>query len=181
MEAVLDFAARRAYRSRHLAQGAPTSPALANLCAFRLDLRLDALVRSCGASYSRYADDLAFSGDHAFAAAARRFHVQVAAIALEEGFAVNAHKTCFMHQGVRQRLTGIVVNRHPNIDQNELDTLKAVLTNCIRHGPHTQNREGHADFRAYLQGKVAYVAMVNPARGARLRALLDRIVWSARE
>ena len=47
----------------HLPQGAPTSPALANLLAWRLDLRLDRLARSAGAAYTRYTDDLAFSGD----------------------------------------------------------------------------------------------------------------------
>lgn len=171
------FAARQAFRSRHLPQGAPTSPALANLCAFRLDLRLDALARSLGATYTRYADDLAFSGAKAFAAATQRFHVQVAAIALEEGFAVNTRKTRIMGSGGRQRITGMVVNRHPNLQRREFDTLKAMLTNCLRHGPETQNREGRADFRAHLQGKVAYAAMVNPARGERLKELLGRIAW----
>lgn len=48
-------------RSRHLPQGAPTSPALANLAAYGLDIRLSALAEHTGARYSRYADDLVFS------------------------------------------------------------------------------------------------------------------------
>jgi retron-type reverse transcriptase len=51
-----------------LPQGAPTSPRLSNLVNFKLDARLDALARKCGADYTRYADDMTFSfaeGDHA--------------------------------------------------------------------------------------------------------------------
>ncbi len=49
-------------RDPHLPQGAPTSAALANLCAFRLDLRLDGLAHALGAHYTRYADDIVLSG-----------------------------------------------------------------------------------------------------------------------
>ena len=57
--------------------------------------------------------------------------------------------------------------------------IKAILTNAIRHGPASQNRKPHADFRAYLTGKVAHVAMLNPFRARRLYALLDHISWQA--
>lgn len=43
----------------HLPQGAPTSPALANICAYRIDCRLTGLAHAAGAEYTRYADDLA--------------------------------------------------------------------------------------------------------------------------
>src|SRR5262249_24103120 len=105
---------QRLYLRPHLPHGAPSSPALANLCAYRLDCRLAALARSIDAHYTRYADDLAFSGGDELARAARRFHVHVAAIALEEGFAVHTRKTHIMRQGVRQNLAGIVVNQRTN-------------------------------------------------------------------
>lgn len=58
-----DFDKRfKLHRQAHLPQGAPTSPALANLCTFPLDCRLERLARKLGACYTRYADDLAFSG-----------------------------------------------------------------------------------------------------------------------
>ena len=98
--------ARRLYRQPHLPQGAPTSPALANLVAHRLDTRLAGLARAVQASYTRYADDLVFSGDESFARSIGRFPIHVAAIALEEGFAVQHRKTRVMRQGVRQRAAG---------------------------------------------------------------------------
>jgi RNA-directed DNA polymerase len=165
------------YRSPHLPQGAPTSPALANLCAYLLDCRLAGLAESIGANYSRYADDLAFSGDERLERCARRFQVAVCRIALEEGFTLQTRKSRFMRQGVRQQLAGVVVNAHPNVRREEHDRLKAILCNCVRHGPTSQNRDGHADFRSHLAGRIAYVAMLNPPRGARLRAWFDRIRW----
>jgi retron-type reverse transcriptase len=168
---------RRLYRHPHLPQGAPTSPALANLAAFRLDSRLAGLAAAVDARYTRYADDLAFSGGPGLVRAVGRVIVQVGAIALEEGFAVQHRKTRVMRRGVRQRVAGVVINAHPNVARETYDTLKAVLHNCVRHGPIAQNRSGHADFRAHLAGRVAHVAMLNPARGRRLQALFDRIAW----
>nr|WP_279609414.1 LysR substrate-binding domain-containing protein [Burkholderia cenocepacia] len=166
-----------AYLKRHLPQGAPTSPALANLCAFRFDLRLAALARSLDATYTRYADDLAFSGGGALARDIERLQIRIAAIALEEGFALQLRKTRVMRRGARQQLAGVVVNRHPNLARDAFDRLKAILTNCIRHGPASQNRDAHPDFRAHLAGRVAHAAALNAARGAKLRALFDRIAW----
>jgi RNA-directed DNA polymerase len=166
------------YARPHLPQGAPTSPALANLLFYRVDCRLRGLAESAGAVYTRYADDLAFSGGAEFERTASRFALRVSAILEEEGFAAHPRKTRIMRQGVRQHLAGLVTNRHLSIVRADYDRLKAILTNCIRTGPAGQNREGHADFRGHLTGRVAYVGMINPARGRRLRNLLDQIAWS---
>jgi hypothetical protein len=165
------------YRSRHLPQGAPASPALANLCAYRLDCRLAGLSGKVGASYTRYADDLAFSGGEDLERCARRFQVQVCRIALEEGFEVHTQKSRFMRTSVRQQLAGVVLNAHPNVPRTEYDRLKAILCNCIRHGPQSQNRDKHADFRGHLLGRIAYIGMLNARRGAKLRGVFERISW----
>ncbi len=77
LDASLDAArlheARELYARRHLPQGAPGSPALANICAFRVDCRLAGLARAAGAEYTRYADDLAFSGGSNFEKCIERF------------------------------------------------------------------------------------------------------------
>ena len=173
----LDWLTRKRYRSPHLPQGAPSSPALANLCAFRLDLRLQALAESGAAQYTRYADDLTFSGGKELARGAERFLNRVGAVALEEGFSVNFRKTRVMRRGVRQQVTGIVVNEKPNVRREEYDRLKATLHNCARLGPTGQNREKRTDFRAHLAGRIAHLSMLNPDRGRRLKVLFERIEW----
>ena len=156
---------QRPYCTPHLPQGSPASPALANLAAYRFDARLAALAAAAGAAYTRYADDLVFSGDDSFARCINRFKVRVAAIAIEEGFAIQHHKTRVMRQGMSQRATGIVINQKINMPRSEYDRLKAILCNCIKHGPTGQNREKVGDFRAHLSGRVAHAARLSPARG----------------
>lgn len=163
----------------HLPQGAPTSPALANLCALHFDLRVDGLAKALGADYTRYADDLAMSGGEELRRSVDRVPDVVARIALEEGFELNHRKTRAMFASHRQILTGIVVNAKANVPRGEFDRLKAILTNCVRHGVARQNRAATPDFRAHLAGRVAYVRSLNPDRGARLEALLEHIVWDA--
>jgi hypothetical protein len=170
--------ARILYTRPHLPQGAPTSPALANLTAYRLDCRLSGLARSAGAVYTRYADDLAFSGGQEFARVVERFSAHAAAVALEEGFSVNHHKTRILRRGVRQTLAGIVVNHQLSLRRVDVKILEAILTNCARFGPDSQNRQGLPDFRAHLEGRIGFVEMVNRAKGQRLRAIFERIKFS---
>ena len=169
--------ARLLYARPHLPQGAPTSPALANLCAYRVDCRLSGLAEAAGATYTRYADDLAISGGPEFERCVERFALRVAAILMEEGFTVHHRKTRVMRQGVRQYLAGLVTNQKLNVVRADFDTLKAILTNCVRHGAESQNREGHPAFRQHLEGRVGFVEMVNPTKGARLRKIYEQIEW----
>jgi hypothetical protein len=155
------------YRQPHLPQGAPTSPALANLCFYRADCRLAALAAAAGLEYTRYADDLAFSGPEVHEA----FLARIGAIVFEEGFALQFHKTRVMRQGVRQHLAGVVVNAVPNIERREYDRLKATLFNYARQGPGELTRD-------HLTGRVAWVEHINPARGRKLRLLLQQIRWA---
>jgi RNA-directed DNA polymerase len=168
---------RALYEQTHLPQGAPTSPALANICVYRMDCRFAGLARSSGGIYTRYADDLAFSGTGPFERGIERFAAHVAAIAQDEGFAINHRKTRIMRRGVRQHLAGLVVNETVNVPRAEFDRLKAILTNCIRNGPAAENRENIPHFRSHLQGRIAFVSMVQPGRGAKLRNLFDSIDW----
>jgi|HubBroStandDraft_6_1064221.scaffolds.fasta_scaffold05491_2 hypothetical protein len=92
-------------------------------------------------------------------------------------FSVHQRKTRIMRRGVCQYRAGLAVNRHLNIVRTDFDRLKATLTNCVRLGPESQNREGHSGFRFHLEGRVGFVGMINPRRGERLRAMFERIRW----
>jgi hypothetical protein len=170
---------RQRLKERHLPQGAPTSPALANLVAFALDQRLAGLARQFGATYTRYADDLLFSGGDAFRRDAKRCEMLAGAILLEEGFTPAWRKTRLMPNSVSQRAAGLILNDQPRLPRAERDILKAILTNCLRHGPDSQNRSGHPEFRAHLLGRIAHACHIHPASGEKLRALFNRIPWNA--
>ena len=168
---------RTMYARPHLPQGAPTSPSLANLCAYRIDCRLNGLARSAGAAYTRYADDLAFSGGESFYRSVDGFATRAAAILIEEGFTVQYRKTRIMRRSTRQHLAGLVTNQRLNVRREDYDLLKAILTNCIRHGPATQNRDHRPHFREHLAGRIAFIESIHPEKGIRLRRLFDTIDW----
>jgi hypothetical protein len=77
----------------------------------------------------------------------------------------------------RQQVLGAVVNHHPTLPRRERDALRAVLHNCAVHGPASQAR-GRENFREYLLGRISWVAGLDPAFGARLRATYDAISWT---
>ena len=166
------------YLRRRLPQGAPTSPALANLSTFSLDLRLAGLARSFGAQYSRYADDLTFSGDERFLRSLAVFIPLAKKIVRGERFTLNEKKRKVIRNNQRQIVTGVVVNSRPNISRRDYDRIKAILTNCVRRGPSTQNHERHGNFAAHLLGRIAHVNQLNPARAEKLRALFQQIDWN---
>lgn len=161
----------------HLPQGAPTSPALANLAAFRLDRRLDGLARALEINYSRYADDLTFSGDTRLVRGSGTLRRTVASIAREEGFTVNEAKSMLATRAGRQRVCGVVVNDHLNTPRREYDNLKAILHNSAAYGPQTQNRQAVPNFQAHLIGRISWVESLNPQRGEKLRRRFAEIVW----
>ncbi len=162
----LAAADRPQFRHPHLPQGAPSSPALANLVAFTLDRRLSALAGSIGAHYSRYADDLSFSGERHIAPVLLR---AVPGIVIEEGFCLNSAKTRVRPFTARQEVTGIGVNAHLNVSRSQYDQLKAVIHAC---GKPADLRLHDPAFRASLIGQLDWVERLNPRRGQKLQTLL---------
>ena len=174
---------------RALPQGAPTSPALTNALCLRLDRRLSGLARTLGFTYTRYADDLAFSWRPAEAtgAVAAGSKLQsgrapvgallrgVGQILPTEGFRLHPDKTRVLRCGDRQKLTGLIVNQAPagspapavRVSREVLRRLRAAIHNREKGRP-TKPDETLQE----LSGLAAFVHMTDPVRG---RALLDRI------
>lgn len=165
------------YLRFHLPQGAPTSPALANLSAYALDVRLSGLANSFGANYTRYADDLTFSGPETLFRGLKTLIPLVQQVIRDERFIVHKSKRKVIRNNQQQKVTGVVVNEHPNFSRKEFDRLKAILFNCTRFGPESQNREEIANFREHLRGRISFVTQLNPQRGNKLLALWERIHW----
>ena len=140
-----------------LRQGAPTSPALANLAPINIAAWRGR--NQLGAEYTRYADDIAFSGGEAFERCVERFKLR---LLHQRGFSVlqddNAPR--------RGNTAGLAANQRVNVIRADFDRLKTTLTNCIRLGPESQNRDAHSSFRSHLEGQVGFVEMINPAKGS---------------
>lgn len=164
-----------AARDRALPQGACTSPTLANLVARKLDRRLEGAARKLGWSYTRYADDLTFSADSEHKSSMALLLARVRHIVREEGFALNEKKGRIQRAAGRQEVTGIVVNDKLGIARTEIRRLRAILHQAKKTGLEAQNREARPHFEAWLRGKIAYVTMVDPTKGAALRDSLDAL------
>ena len=160
---------------RGLPQGACTSPGLSNQVARRLDRRLTGLAAKLGATYTRYADDLTFSGGPDLDPKVGYLLARVRHLAEAEGFRVNEAKTRVLRRNAAQTVTGLVVNDRPGVPRAEVRRLRALLHRARFEGLDVQNRAGHPDFRAYLQGKIAFVAMIRPEAGALLRQAYDAL------
>lgn len=169
------FFLQRRLADWHLPQGAPTSPALANLGAWELDFRLASYAKKRGLAYSRYADDLVFSGANAVSVGALTGFVH--AVARDEGFRVNVSKTRVMRAHEQQRVTGVVVNVRPNVARADYDALKAELHRCRRDGVKSQAPGTLEDFRATLQGRISWMGQLSRSRGEKLQRAFDALAW----
>ncbi len=158
---------------RGLPQGACTSPALSNQIARKLDRRLSGLCAKLGLDYTRYADDLTFSGGADLNEKVAYLLARVRHIVEAEGFAVNPKKTRVKRPNARQTVTGLVVNDNPGVPRDVVRRLRAILHRAKTEGLAAQNRDREPNFRAWVEGMIAYISMSRPALGDQLRRALS--------
>lgn len=163
-----------------LAQGAPTSPILANMVTAMMDTHLRNYAAANRCRYTRYADDLTFSTPirrFPAALAERRadgtltVHPDLATIIARYGFTVNPGKTRLAFHSEQQQVTGLVVNNRPNLPRTTIRQIRGMMHAWLRHGDAAEatftsefdakrRSERPGLFREVLTGKLSYLAMV---------------------
>jgi hypothetical protein len=154
--------------ARRLPQGAPTSPAITNVVCRRMDARLAGAANQLGFTYTRYADDLTFSGPRTADTGAMLDRLRF--ITTAEGFTEHPKKTRVLRRGRRQEVTGVVVNQQLGVDRETLRKFRALLFQIGKDGPAGKSWGTSPDVFASAIGYANYVRMVDPTKGAALLA-----------
>lgn len=149
------------YKHR-LPQGAPTSPRLATLASLTLFSEVHALCARGDVRFTIWCDDLFFSGSRSRMTTLIQ---PVVDLVRRHGFAVSPRKVKLMSSGVRQEVTGVVVNRGLSVGRSRyLDELRKEIRSLAG-----RTYRGKALQR--LAGKFAYVRQVRPGQGYALGRL----------
>ncbi len=172
-----------------LPQGAPTSPTITNFICERLDRKLLKLATAYNLRYTRYADDITFSGmQNVFADNGRFCQSLRHIIEDEEHFKINEDKTRLSHRGERQEVTGLIVNDKPNVSRRYVRQLRTMLHNWeqmgyetaqsefIKYYQPTKNVNGQHHIENIISGKLDYLKMVKGANDSTYRKLNERFV-----
>jgi len=166
--------------ARRLPQGSPASPAVTNLLCRRLDKRLHGVAAKLGFVYTRYADDLTFSGPKE--APVGKLLRQVRFVGGQEGFTAHEEKTRVLRRGRRQEVTGVVVNEKPSVPRDVLKRFRALLFQIGKDGPEGKRWGSSPDVFAAAMGFAAWVRMVDRTKGDALlgevRALAKKHGWT---
>jgi RNA-directed DNA polymerase len=166
---------RKAVGKRHLPQGSPASPAISNIICYDLDRSLSKIAQELGFCYTRYADDLTFSGSRDSKNRISKLITETTAVIESEGFTMNPHKTQVLGKSVQQKVTGVVINKKLNVAKKTLKAFRATLYQIEREGLSGKKWGSSTDIIAAITGFANYVAMVNPGKGAEFLTLIKRI------
>lgn len=139
-----------------LPQGAATSPVISNLLCFSLDRRLAGFARKLGLVYTRYADDMAFSGLHIPVRSIERIYD----IVCDEGFEPNTEKTRLVRGHRKKVVTGVsVVMSEPKLPRTTKRAWRAEVDSFIRLGLEEHcEKHGHSPliYESQLRGRLSH-------------------------
>ena len=148
-----------------LPQGAPTSTFLANLVALELDEKLFEIAQKHSASYSRYVDDITFSGDPAVDVLIK----EIKQCIRKSHFVLNPSKTRIQRSHRRQTVTKVIVNKRLSVPKDFLRQLRQDLHYCQKFGVYGHCEETEIEsqlsFVAGLAARIGYVISIDPEKG----------------
>ena len=181
-QTVAGFLSRLCCYKRHLPQGACTSPALSNICFKECDSWLASLAKRNNLAYTRYSDDLYFSGDNVDAAAIIK---EVRTILSPRGFALHNSKTKVIGQHQAQMVTAIVVNDKMQVPREYRRKLRQEVYYLKRFKEDARDvwkADSYQDYLYQLMGKISFVLYVDPCNKEFLEAkeMLDDILYTRR-
>ena len=163
----------------YVPQGAPTSPYLSNIVCLKLDKRLSRLAKSYHAEYSRYADDITFSGN----AGIKAILPVAEKILNEEGYLLNKNKTRIAYKHQRQEVTGLLVNGTTvRVSKQYLKKFSQEIYYCRKFGVQSHMEHIHCEkrfFQDHMYGKAYFIHMVDHDMGKRYFAELEKIDWES--
>jgi retron-type reverse transcriptase len=154
-----------------LPQGAPTSPALANLVLNSLASRIANLCSKYGQTTSIYGDDTAVSGPPRI----QKFQNLLIKITEQEGFNVNEKKISHQPAWRRQVVTGIVVNKQPNVPKKYYRQVRETIYKCLAMGPESQFGKDLEYGKKSLKGKIDYIRRLNQVKAQKLTVRYKQI------
>lgn len=146
-----------------LPQGSPTSGYISNIVLRNFDCNIDAYCKDKNINYTRYSDDMTFSGDFDI----RKLIKFVNELLYKEGFRFNKSKIKVVLNTTRQQVTGIVVNEKINLSKNYKRKIRQEVYYILKYGvkSHIEKRNINLSCNRYLSvllGKINYVLTVNP-------------------
>lgn len=171
------YLARLCTYQNELPQGSPASPWLSNIVCLKLDKRLSTLAVCYKASYTRYADDITFSGSR---------HIKnlvkiTQDILKDEGFMVNEKKVRIAYVSDRQEVTGLIVNNDSvRVDKRYKRSVWQEIYYCKKYGVSDHMQYTKCDrtfYKEHLYGKAFFINMVEPSEGKKIFDELDQIDW----
>jgi RNA-directed DNA polymerase len=177
----------RPWPQGHLPQGAPTSPMLANLAVHALDVHLSKICEERGWTYTRYADDLAFSRIDDVPRSSAMHLVKLVEHAVSAfGLAVHASKTKILPPRARKVMLGVLVDRErPRLTRsfrNNLEThLYALTSPKIGPRAHMQRRgfASRIGMQRHVGGLLAFAHQVDRSYAAKQYRLFNAIDWES--
>ena len=163
-------------KDESLPQGAPTSPFISNIVAYKLDYRISELARKMDFEYTRYADDISISS---FTEIPKNIKYTVYSIIRDEGFSVNRLKTKSMSSANYLEVTGIYIY------EDDIHVPRKYVKNIEQHLYYIKkfgviDHKNKANIRnnfyfEHLQGCIDYVKRIDQSKGLKLQALFNDI------